>query len=187
MSTQNNNNGKKYDRLSSSRHIFELVLFAVLGALMFCSKIIMEMLPNIHLLGMFTVALTLVFRARALIPIYICVILTGLSCGFNYLWLPYIYIWTVLWAITILIPKKTPRWLLCIICPAICSFHGFLFGVLSAPIIALVSRFNFGETIAWIISGIPFDITHGIGNLFAGLLIVPLYELMKKLLNKRTI
>ena len=34
--------------------VYELVLFAMLGMVMFVSKIAMEFLPNIHLLGMLT-------------------------------------------------------------------------------------------------------------------------------------
>lgn len=61
--------------------IQEMVLFSMLGTLMFCSKIIMELLPNIHLLGMFTMVYTLVFRKKALYPIYIYVFLNGLFAG----------------------------------------------------------------------------------------------------------
>ena len=52
-----------------SQRIFEMVLFAMLGSLMFCSKIVMEALPNIHLLGMLIVVYTIVFRRKALIPL----------------------------------------------------------------------------------------------------------------------
>ena len=51
----------------------ETVIFAMLGALMYASKIVMEALPNIHLLGMFTIVFTIVFRKKALIPIYVYV------------------------------------------------------------------------------------------------------------------
>ena len=38
----------------------ETALYAMFGVLMFSSKLLMEALPNIHLLGMFTVLLTVV-------------------------------------------------------------------------------------------------------------------------------
>lgn len=156
----------------------------MLGAMMFCSKVIMEVLPNIHLLGMFTVAFTLAFRSKALIPIYINVFLIGVYGGFNLWWIPYLYIWTLLWAAAMLIPKRTPKWLLCIICPVICSLHGFLYGILYAPAQALMFGLDFKGMVAWIIAGFPYDILHGIGNFVAGLLIVPLTQLMQKLLAK---
>ncbi|MBO7292804.1 MAG: hypothetical protein J6V07_02600, partial [Clostridia bacterium] len=92
------NAGGRTRRLS--RRIFLLVVFAMLGSLMFCSKILMEVLPNIHLVGMLTVTYTVVFRARALIPLYIYVMLDGLFGGFSMWWYPYLYIWTVLWGFT---------------------------------------------------------------------------------------
>lgn len=166
------------------KRIFELVLFAMLGSLMFCSKVIMEFLPNVHLLGALTITFTLVFRTKALIPIYINVLLIGLYGGFNLWWIPYIYIWTILWAITMLLPKNMPRWLCCAIYPALCALHGFAYGALYAPAQALMFGLDMNGFISWIIAGIPYDIIHGIGNLAAGLLIVPLSELLLRLVKK---
>ena len=42
--------------------IREMVIFAMLGTVMFCSKIILEVLPNIHLRGMLTMVYTIVYR-----------------------------------------------------------------------------------------------------------------------------
>ena len=62
----------------------EMILFSLLGATMFVSKLITEALPNIHLLGLFIVSYTVVFRAKALIPIYVFVFLTGIYGGFTF-------------------------------------------------------------------------------------------------------
>ena len=59
-------------------NIREMCIFAMLGAVMFASKVIMEALPNIHLLGVLTVTYTVVYRRRALVPIYLYVVLNGL-------------------------------------------------------------------------------------------------------------
>lgn len=162
----------------------EMVVFAMLGSVMFISKIIMELLPNIHLLGMLTMTYTVVFRKKALIPIYIYVAINGIYSGFAMWWIPYLYIWTVLWAITMLLPKRMPRKLKCIVYPAVCSIHGFSFGILYAPVQALMFGMNFRAMLAWIASGLPFDIIHGISNLFTGLLILPLSELIARLMKK---
>ena len=161
-----------------------MVVFAMLGTVMFCSKIIMEALPNIHLLGMLTMTYTVVFRQKALIPIYVYVMLNGLYAGFNMWWMPYLYIWTILWGITMLIPKGMPKKIKCVVYPAVCCLHGLAFGILYAPAQALMFSLNAKQMMAWIISGFPFDVIHGIGNLVAGLLIVPLSELMLKLIKK---
>ena len=161
--------------------VAELTIFAMLGALMYCSKVIMEWAPNIHLLGMFIMVFTLVYRKKALIPIYIFVFMTGLFNGFSVWWIPYVYIWAVLWALTMLLPKKMPTAAKAVVYPLVCALHGFAYGTLYAPAQALMFGFNFEQTIAWILSGIPFDIIHGISNFAAGLMILPLVNLLAKL------
>ena len=86
----------------------EITLFGMLGAVMYCSKVLMEFLPNVHLLGSLTVAYTIAFRKKALYPIYVYVFLNGLFVGFSMWWIPYLYIWTVLWGVTMLLPKNMP-------------------------------------------------------------------------------
>ncbi|MBQ8432951.1 MAG: hypothetical protein IJX28_08730 [Clostridia bacterium] len=156
----------------------------MLGALMFCSKIIMEILPNIHLLGMFTMVFTLVFRKRALIPIYIYVFVNGLYAGFATWWVPYLYIWTVLWGITMLLPQKMPRRVAFVVYPLINCLHGLAFGTLYAPAQALLFGMNLQQTVAWIITGLPWDLLHGVSNLFVGILILPLSELLRRLMQR---
>ena len=162
-----------------------MTLFAMFGAMMFISKIVMEFLPNIHLLGMFTILLTIVYRQKALIPIYIYVFLNGVFAGFNMWWVPYLYIWTVLWALTMLIPQKTPVYLQVIIYPLLCALHGLCFGLLYAPAQMVMFSLTFKQTFAWFLAGLPFDIMHCVGNFFAGLLIYPLSTALKKL-HKQT-
>ena len=62
---------------------------------------------------------------------------------------------------------------------SVCALHGFLFGVLYAPVYALIAGLNFDGMKAWIITGIPWDITHGISNFVCGLLIVPIIYVLK--------
>ena len=164
----------------------EMAVFAMLGTVMFCSKIIMEALPNIHLLGMLTMTYTIAFRKKALIPIYIYIMLNGLYAGFSLWWMPYLYIWTILWAVTMLLPRNMPKKAKCVVYPLVCALHGILFGILYSPAQALMFGLNFEQMVAWIISGLPWDIIHGVGNFFAGLLIFPLSELLKRLMKKST-
>ena len=156
----------------------------MLGALMFCSKMVMEALPNIHLVGVLTMVYTVVFRWKALIPLYVYVMLDGLFHGFAMWWVPYLYVWTVLWAVTMLLPKRMPKAVALIVYPTVCALHGLFFGVLYAPAQALMFGFDFEQTITWIAAGLYFDIAHFFGDLFAGLLILPLAELLKRLTKK---
>ena len=161
--------------------IKEICLFAILGALMFISKIVMEALPNIHLLGMLTITYTIVFRKKALIPIYVYVLLNGLFAGFTAWWIPYLYIWTILWVVTMLLPKNMPKVVSCVVYPLLCALHGLFFGTLYAPVQALMYGFTFEQTLTWIAAGLTFDIIHMIGNFAVGLLIFQISVTLKKL------
>ena len=159
----------------------ELTIFAMLGALMFCSKILLEVLPNIHLLGMFTMTYTVVYRKRALAPIYVFVFLEGIYGGFNLWWVPSLYLWTLLWGVTMLLPKQMPPKVAVPVYAAVCGLHGLLYGTLYAPFQALAFHLGWKGMIAWIIAGLPFDALHGLGNLAAGTLILPLANLLRRL------
>lgn len=158
--------------------IREMAVFAMLGTLMYASKMIMEVAPNVHLLGVFTIAFTVVYRKKALYPIYTYVLLNGIFCGFATWWIPYLYLWTVLWGATMLLPKRIPEKIRPLVYMLLCAAHGFLFGTLYAPAQALLYGLSFQKMVAWIISGLPWDFVHGVSNFFCGILIVPIIKIL---------
>ena len=160
--------------------IKEIAIFGVLGAIIFVSKLVMEAFPNIHIIGMLIVAITVVFRVKALYPIYVFVFLNGLFYGFALWWIPYLYVWTVLWGFVMLIPKKTPKKALPIIYMSVAALHGFLFGILYAPSQAILFGLNFKSMIAWIVAGLPFDLIHGISNFICSVLICPVIVALRR-------
>ena len=162
----------------------ETAVFAMLGAVMYASKLIMELAPNVHLLGVFTIAFTVVYRKKALYPIYTYVILNGIFSGFATWWIPYLYIWTILWGVTMLIPINMPKKIRPIVYMVVCALHGFLFGTLYAPAQALLFGLSFKGMIAWIIAGLPWDFVHGVSNFFCGILIVPIISVLRRLENR---
>lgn len=155
-----------------------MAVFAMLGALMYASKMIMEVAPNVHLLGVFTIAFTVVYRKKALYPIYTYVLLNGIFCGFATWWIPYLYLWAVLWGATMLLPKRIPEKLRPLVYMLLCAAHGFLFGTLYAPAQALLYGLSFQKMVAWIISGLPWDFVHGVSNFFCGILIIPIIKIL---------
>lgn len=157
----------------------EMAIFAMLGAVMYASKLLMELAPNIHLLGTFTIAFTVVYRKKALYPIYVYVLLNGIFSGFASWWVPYLYVWTVLWGVTMLLPKKLPQKIRPVVYMVVCALHGFAFGVLYAPVQALMFGLSLKGTIAWIAAGLPFDFIHGVSNFFCGILIVPMISVLR--------
>ena len=172
---------KKSSRIS----VRELAIFAMLGTIMFCGDFLMEWAPNVHFVGVFVVTYTVVYRVRALIPIYVYALLIGVYQGFGLWWIPYLYVWTVLWGATMLLPRRMPRMVAIPVYAVACALHGLLFGVLYAPFQALAFGLSFEGMLTWIAAGLPFDVVHAVGNFVGGLLILPLADLLRRLERAR--
>lgn len=164
----------------------EIALFGMFGALMFLTKYLMQALPNIHLLALFIAAFTIVYRWKALIPLYVYVLIDGIVGGFVMWWLPYLYIWLTLWGAVMLVspmlerrhvsPKKQAA-----VYMLLCALHGLAFGAMYAPLQALAYGLSFRATVAWVVAGLWFDLMHGASNFFVGALVLPLAGLLRKL------
>lgn len=157
----------------------EVAVFAMLGAIMYASKMLMEIAPNVHLIGTFVIAFTLVYGRKALYPIYVFVLLTGVYAGFAAWWVPYLYLWTILWGVTMLLPKNMPKKIKPFVYMTVCALHGFLYGILYAPAQAFFFGLNLEGTIAWIMAGLPWDFVHGVSNFFCGMLILPIVRALR--------
>lgn len=157
----------------------EIAVFGMFGAVMYASKVLLEFLPNVHLLAVFTMSLTIVYRRKALYPIYVYVLLNGLFAGFSTWWIPYLYLWTILWGVTMLLPQNMPQKVRPVVYMIVCAAHGFLFGTMYAPFQAIAFGLDIHGTIAWIIAGLPYDFIHGVSNFLCGALIVPLASAIK--------
>jgi len=158
----------------------------MLGAAMLASQIATYGIPGVQLVMFFIATLTLTYRWRALIPIYVYVLLFLQFYGFFTWNLPYLYIWIPLWGIFMLAgyiseKLKLPNKIRVPLYMILCGLFGLSFGALYAPFWALIAGLNFKQTIAWIIAGLPVDISYAVCNFAAGVLIVPLSELLKKL------
>ena len=165
--------------------IREITVFAMLSAVMFASKVAMEGIPNVHLLGTFVVAFTLTYRKKALLPIYGYVFANGIWEGFSpFGWLPELYLWFILWGAVMLLPKKMPKVMAPIVYMLVSCLHGLFFGVLYSPVYALFSGMGWDRVWLWILAGLPFDLLHGMGNFALGTLILPIATLLKKLDKK---
>lgn len=163
--------------------IFNILVFTLLGTLLYTLKLVMEPLPNIHLTSMLIIVFTIVFGVKALFPIYVFVAISGVQAvvsGTMLWWPAYTYIWLFPFLLTLLVPKKLNKKILIPIYMVICGLHGFLFGALYAPMQALIFGMNFKATVSWIITGLPFDVVHGISNFIAGSLIYPLSQVLSK-------
>ncbi|MDD3335890.1 MAG: hypothetical protein PHI98_10305 [Eubacteriales bacterium] len=156
----------------------ELVLLALLTALLLAMQVALAALPNIELVSLLIILYTLYYRKKALFVIYAFALCEGLLYGFGLWFINYLYVWTVLWGVTTLCRRVTAPmgWAL------ISAAFGLSFGLLCA----IPYLFIGGVPMAWayFLSGIPFDIAHCAGNLLTALaLFKPLNRLFAKLQN----
>ena len=162
------------------KKLVDLLVFTMLGVIMLISKLLMEALPNFHLIGTLITAYTIVYRKDALKPIYIFVMLFGLVYSFGIWWIPYLYIWAILWAMIMLLPKNMKPQVAVPVYMLVSGLHGLLYGTLYAPAQALLYGYDFKTMVAWIIAGLPFDAMHCMGNVVLGLLIIPIATALRK-------
>lgn len=158
----------------------ELAVFSLLGAIMFCSKLLTELLPNVHFLAMLIIAYTVVFRAKALYAVFTFIMLSGLYYGFATWWVPYLYIWPLLWGAAMLLPQNMPDKTAVPVYMITAALHGLLYGTLYAPFQALAFGLSFKAMLAWIVAGFPWDLLHAAGNLCVSVLTVPVINILKK-------
>ena len=143
-----------------------MALSGILGALMFVSQVALAPLPNVELASSLTVLFTLALGPYVGYTLAVFVLW----------WFSYLYIWAILAVAAWLFRKMESRlgWGL------LCGFYGLIFGTLTAiPVLILSGP---AATLAYIISGIPFDLVHGVSNfLLAFLLLSTLRRILARL------
>ena len=157
----------------------QIALFGVLAALTFGAKVAMSGLPNIEPVSLMVMLFAVVFGWKGLYPVYLYVLMEVLLYGINLWNINYLYIWTVLFALAMLLrPLKHPLWW-----ALLSGCFGMAFGLLCSPVYMVIGGFDYG--IRWWLSGIAFDLPHAIGNFVIALvLFVPLRLLLTRLYNK---
>ena len=157
----------------------QIALFGVLGALTFGTKVAMSGLPNIEPVSLMVMLFAVVFGWRGLYPVYLYVLMEVMLYGISLWNVNYVYIWAILFVIALALKRlQHPIWW-----ALICGAFGMGFGLLCTPVYMTIGGFDYG--IRWWLSGLPFDVTHAIGNFVIALvLFVPLRKLLTKLYSK---
>ena len=151
----------------------ELVVMAVLTGLLLAVQVALAALPNIELVSLLIVLYTRRFRLKTLLIIYAFAVLEGLVYGFGMWFINYLYVWTVLWGLTMLLidMRGTLGWV------ALLGGFGLGFGALCSLPYLVIGGFPTMAT--YFLSGIPFDLLHALGNaVLAAALFKPLDQLM---------
>lgn len=159
----------------------ELLLLALLGAMMMATQVALAALPNIHLVAVFVILAALLFGWKCLFSVYIFVLLEGLVYGFSMWFVNYLYVWTVLALIAVLFRKNRSRWFW----GAVAGIFGLLFGALCSIPYFFVG--GWAAAFSYWVAGIPFDLIHCASNaVLTFTLLLPLYNLCCRLLGRQT-
>ncbi|MBQ6892718.1 MAG: hypothetical protein IJN48_00790 [Clostridia bacterium] len=164
----------------------EIVVFAMLGAIMFIGDLVFEWAPNVHPITMLVMVYTLTYREKGIFPLIVYLALEAVF--FGGLWLvPYFYIFPICYLVTLLLPRGMSKVKAQTCYSLVCTVFGLLFGTLYSPWQALIfmKSFELSKIVAWIAAGFPYDIVHAAGNFAASFLIIPLVTLLKRIENKK--
>lgn len=154
----------------------ELVTMALLTAIMFVGQVSLAFLPNIEVVSLLVIVYTQVYKKKTFFIIYAFAFLEGLTYGFGVWWFGYLYIWSILALIVLLIGKQTSAVLWSIVSGAFGLIYGFLYAIPYFVAGGWAAGFSY-----WI-AGIPYDITHCIGNVVVALLLYkPIHFVLTKL------
>lgn len=149
-----------------------MVLFGLLGAFLICVQAGLAALPNIEAVTVLIIIYTKFYRIKALIPVYVFVLVEGLLYGFGIWWISYLYVWAVLVFVCMALKRLDSAFFFALVA----AIFGLAFGALtSIPYLFIGGTSMFVSTI---VTGISFDITHCIGN-FA--ITLALYRPLSKL------
>ena len=154
----------------------ELVVFALLGSLTFCAKMVMAGLPNIEPVSIFLIVFTAVFGLKAMYIVVVYVMLEFLVWGMGLWWMMYVYIWPLFCLLCYLFRRMDSSlgWAI------LSGIFGLAFGLLCTPVYSVTGGLAYALT-SWV-SGIPFDLAHCAGNFALALVLYkPLTGGLKKL------
>lgn len=167
------------EKAGTSKSVFtvrDITWQAVFAAIMVGGQVAMSSLPNIEPVSLIVIAGTLVFGLKMLASVAVFVLAEGLIYGFGF-WFPaYCYLWPILVVVTWLLRKEEGR----LFWAAVSGFFGLSFGFLfEVPFVFII---GFDATLAYFISGIPYDVVHAVGNFALAFLLLPsLVKVLRRL------
>ena len=158
----------------------ELTLYSLLGVLIFAAKMAMAQLPNIEPVSLMVILLAVCCGWKGLSAVAVYVALEIFMWGLDIWSVTYLYVWPILFCLARLFRRmEYPLgW------AVLSGAFGLLFGLLCIPVYAAVGGWHMVFS-TWI-SGIPYDLVHGVSNFLIALVaFVPLRDLLEKLKARR--
>ncbi len=157
----------------------KLTRIALLSAILYVSKLMLDFLPNVELVSLFIILFSLVFGRETLLTVTVFNLFQIIQWGIGTWTISYLYVWPLLCLLTLLLKKVIKEEFL------IWSIFSGLFGLIFGSLFALVYiPVDPAYALSYWISGLPWDVWHAVWN-FALMLVLgkPLYRLLNRLKN----
>lgn len=145
----------------------DIIICSFLAAILLVVQVMLGSLPNVELVSLLIIVYTLSIGRKTLAVIYLFALFEGLLYGFGIWWVMYLYVWTILYLVVRLLRQNNHK----LIWAVVSGIFGLFFGLLCA--LPYAAAGGLGAGIAWWISGIPFDLLHGVSNFFVALVFLP--------------
>ena len=157
----------------------KLTRIALLSAILYVSKLVLDFLPNVELVSLLTILYTLVFGKEAVLIITVFNLFQIIQWGIGSWTIGYLYVWPLLCLITLLLQKIIKEEFM--IWSIVSGLFGLIFGSLFALVYLPVDP---AYALTYWISGLPWDVWHAGWN-FVLMLILgkPLYRVLKRMKN----
>ena len=154
----------------------DITLIAILSASLTAGKLVLSVVPNVEIVTFLLIVFTVLFGfKRAMMTALVFVTTEILIYGFGTWILGYYIIWPMLIVFTTLIHKKFDSEYAFAI---LASIYGFSFGLFFALFESIF--YGLAYAIPYWISGIPFDIVHGVSNF---IIVLVLYKPLVKTIS----
>ena len=146
--------------LSTKLSVSNIATMGVMVALLEIAKIALAIIPNVELVSLLLIIFTLAIGHRAYLVTVGYAVIECLLWGMGTWVIMYLYVWPVLVAIILLLKRFDIDSILAYSVAS--GAFGLLFGAFSALTYVVIGGWSMG--LSWWISGIPFDLIHGVSN-----------------------
>ena len=160
--------------------IKNIVYAGIMAALLVVVQVVLSGLPNVELVSFLVIVFTLFNPGQTKAALAVFVVLQGALYGFSLWWVSYLYIWYLLHFVVVATKKHASA----LFYALLSGVFGLAFGSLTAiPTLFMVGP---AAALAYIISGLYFDIIHCIGNFILALALYRPVMLALNALKKST-
>ena len=158
--------------------VHKITRIALLSAILYIAKIVLDFLPNVELISLLTILFTLVFGKEAFIIVTVFNLFQFIQWGFGTWLISYFYVWPLLCLLTLLVKKIFKEefvwW------AVFAGAFGLIFGALFAVLYLVMG--DPGYALSYWISGLLWDVWHAAANFILMLVLgKPLYRVLRRI------